>query len=151
MPPPPASSTAASATSGSPACCSRASCSIRSRRRSAVCTSAPTPTTPRSCGTYSSTASALADPDRLRAPRRVVAEHPAALHHEAHLLGHRDVRQRIAGYPDDVGEEARLQAPAVVGVDELGGHDSGGADRLDRCHAAVDEGDQLLGVAPVRD
>ena len=44
-----------------------------------------------------------------------------------------------------------LQPPPVVDVDQLGGHGGGGPDGLQRGHAPVDQGDELLGVAAVGD
>src|SRR2546421_5520300 len=70
-----------------------------------------------------------------------------ALHHELHLLGDADVRERITRHTDDVGQQPGLQAPTVVDIDEFGADDGGSADRLQRRHPTVHESNELLGVA----
>ena len=150
MPRRPARSVPASTHRRSPASCSRRSCSTCSRRRSAARRRSPTATTPpRASGTSCSTASA---PTPAATSAVVVAVDLAALHHEPHLLGHGDVGERVAGHGDDVGEQAGLEAAAVVDVDQLGGR------RWSRrgwpasgVMPAVDEREQLLGVAAVGD
>src|SRR5262245_59768935 len=83
--------------------------------------------------------------------RSVVAVDLTTLHHEPHVLDDADVVQRVAGHADDVGEQTGGETPAVVGVDELGRHRGRGADGLQRRHPAVDQREQLLGVAAVGD
>src|SRR5205823_13937800 len=53
----------------------------------------------------------------------------SALHHELHPFGDSDVRERVAGNGDDVRQQPRLEPTAILGVDELGGHDGRGAQR----------------------
>src|SRR5262249_48921013 len=83
--------------------------------------------------------------------RSVVAVDLTTFHHEAHVLDDTDVVEGVAGHPDDVGEQTGAETPAVVGVDELGRHSRRGADRLEGRHAAIDQREQLLCVAPMGD
>ncbi len=69
-----------------------------------------------------------------------MAVHLAALHDEPDVLGDADVGQRVARHGDDVGQQAGLETPPVVHVDQLGGHGGGGPDGLEGGHAPVDQG-----------
>src|SRR5258706_12593581 len=75
----------------------------------------------------------------------------AVLHHERYAGHHRDVAHRVARHGDDVGELSGLDGAQAIGQAHHGGAvQGGGADRLQRRHAAFHHVLEFLRVVAVR-
>src|SRR3954466_10996941 len=81
----------------------------------------------------------------------VILEDLTALHYKRDALCNADVDQRIAGNRDDVREVA-FGDPAEIGlVDQVRGDDGRRAQHRIGRHSPIDQRDQFVGVASVRD
>src|SRR6266478_6697423 len=70
--------------------------------------------------------------------RQLVADNPAALHHELDALKLGDVRQRLAGNRDEIGIFAFLDRPdLILPPQRLGVDDGGGLDCTRRTHVCL--------------